>query len=188
MTIISLLLSLALAQEAGGPDAAAKDFLNAYMQSKQTAVIEEAQSLHRFMSKRLNKILDDAAACQKDWSRQQPPGEVNKPPFVDCCLFASSPDGKPTSYNLGSISLLADGRYRAVVNFEYKDKLGAYLDKKHPLQTFRWQDALLIVKTSEGYKIDDFIYLRDSKANPPLRLSGIVALHGCQGPHWIGPK
>jgi hypothetical protein len=187
MMLISLLLALMMAQDNSEPRAVATNFLTAYLrQDKNVEDLERARSLRRFLSPRLIKVLDDAAACQTDWVRQQPKNSTDKPPFVDCCLFASNPDGIPTSFSLGPIQRENDGRYLVTINYEYKEGPGTYLDPAIKLQTYTWKDALLVVKTKDGYKIDDFLFLKNSKGKPPPRLS--ASFKECRGTRWVGMK
>jgi hypothetical protein len=187
MMRISLLLSLLLAQDITGPRDVAANFLTAYLrQNKSVGTLEGTRALNRFMSKRLIRILDDATACQKDWFRQQPKDTTDKPPFVDCCLFASSPEGMPTSFSLGPISNERDGRTRVAINYEYKEGPGTYQNSTIPLQTYHWRDALLLVNTGEGYKVDDFLFLRGLPEEQPTRLSAIF--DRCRGPRYVGGK
>jgi hypothetical protein len=64
-------------------------------------------------------VSDDGETCQADFIRQFPepppvnppvPQVIYKPPFIDCCLFTSTPDGTPTSFTRGPTKVLRDGR------------------------------------------------------------------------------
>jgi hypothetical protein len=188
--IPALILSASM-QVYASPAAVAKDFLAAYLkQGNPIAALDGALSLRRFMTAHLVKILEDAIACQKDWDRQQPKGSTDKPPFVDCCVFASNPEGIPTAFSLGPITLEPDARYRVMVNYEYKDPPGTYSDPKIPLEKWSWRDALLVAKTRRGYRVDDFVFFGDrpdeQRAMSPTLLSATFS--GCRGDHWVGEK
>jgi hypothetical protein len=129
-------------------------------------------------------VLEDAAACQGDWIRQQAKGSTDKPPFVDCCLFASSPEGIPTHFELGPTERLVAGRYKVFIDFTYADPPGTYSDPTIPLETTHWRDAAIVVQTDGKYLIDDFVFLRGSPEQPPDLLSD--SFKGCRGRRWIG--
>jgi hypothetical protein len=152
-------------------------------QGEAVSNLDGLRILAPFLSQRLLGVLRDASACQRDWHRQQPKGSTDKPPFVDCCLFASSPEGVPAAFELGPTEPLPDHRYKICIDFTYKDRPGTYADPKIPLQTLRWRDAAIVALEAGRYKIDDFLFLRDSPQSPALPLS--KSFDGCRGRRWI---
>jgi hypothetical protein len=148
-----------------GPQKVATEFLTAYVKQDQSlGNFESAQALSPFLSKRLQQVLKDAEACQADWTRQQPKDSTDKPPFVDCCFFASSPEGVPTSFRLGAVEEQPDHRQKIDVEFTYKERPGTYADPKIPLQTWSWHDAVVVAKVGSRYLVDDFVFRRDAPA------------------------
>ena len=167
------------------PEAAAQQLLTVYL--KQDASVDHfdgVRALAPFLTRRLLRILGDAKACQRDWRRQQPKGSTDKPPFVDCCLLASSPEGIPTAFQLGSTESLSDHRYKVFVDFTYSERPGTYSDPKLPLETWSWRDAVIVASEGGRLLIDDFLFLRESPRVPPLVLSD--SFTGCRGSRWIG--
>lgn len=172
---------------AATPENAARDFFNVYLkQDKSVGHLEGVGALAPFLSKRLLRVLADASACQADWSHQQPKGSTDKPPFVDCCLFASSPDGIPTAFRLGPTEPMPDHRYKIFIDFTYTDPPGTYSDVTIPLETGHWRDAVIVAGAGGRYWIDDFLFLRDSLREAPTILS--ESFKGCRGRHWSGPS
>ena len=189
--MLHALIFSTLMQAYANPAAVAVDFLTAYLkQGDSASALGGARRLRRFMTAHLIKVLDNAIACQKDWHRQPPKRSTDKPPFVDCCVFASNAEGIPTSFSLGPIVRERDGRYRVTINYEYKDPPGTYSDPKIPLEKWSWRDALLVAKTRHGYEVDDFLFVHDASnelaKGPPTLLSATFS--ECRGPLWVGEK
>jgi hypothetical protein len=179
--ISSVLLLISVASSGTAvptPESSVERFCAVYVKQKEYGLLEGAnrRAMASLLSKRLLRQLDDAQACQKDWFRQQPKGSTDKPPFVDCCLFSSVPDGMPTSYRVGRSQALPEGRYEVVIDYVRKTKT----------DDIRWRDAV-IVHTEDGrFVIDDVIY--DIDAAPPrkpLLLSNEFT--ECRDGRWVGP-
>lgn len=151
------------------PEGAARAFLDVYLkQDDSVGPLGGVGPLTPFLSSRLRGVLADADACQADWIRQQPKGSTDKPPFADCCLFASSPDGIPTAFSLGPTERMPDHRHKVFVDFTHKDPSG----------THSWRDALILARSGGRYQIDDFLFLGRSLLSESFR--------GCRGAHWSG--
>jgi hypothetical protein len=144
---------------------------------------EAKTALHPLLSEDLRGRIDDGEACQADFIRQFPdPPPVNplvppiiyKPPFVDCCVFTSTPDGPPTSFRLGPATVLRDGRYRVFVHFFLRDDMGG----------IRWQDAAIVKREGDRFVIDDVVFDADRK--PAGYLPQPVSFPGCHGRRWVG--
>lgn len=173
-----LLLFISLAQSAGS---AAQTFVARFYAvcikedwSSLTLEGRAQPAMRPFLSQRLWHHLDDAAACQADWVRQQPKGSTDKPPFVDCCLFSSIPDGMPTSFAVGRTKVLADGRYQITIDFV----------RKETTDRFKWRDAVIVIKEGDHFTIDDVVYDVDAEAGKQGRLSAYF--QGCRDRRWIG--
>lgn len=175
------LLVFLLGASAPDPAAAARavveEFCSRYIKQSEYGLLEgkDRRALAPLLSKRLLRQVDELASCQKDWYRQQPAGSTDKPPFVDCCLFSSTPDGMPTSYTVGEAKRLADGRYEVPIDYV----------RKTEADDIRWRDALIVVKERGGkYRIDDVVY--DAAAEPPrtpfLLSQGV---RECRGGQWV---
>ena len=140
------------------------------------------RTLRPLLSEDFRRQIDNGQACQADFIRQSPdvparPGEpptIDKPPFVDCCLFSSMPDGTPTSFTLGPTKVLRDGRYRVVLNFVRKDMFGV----------ITWRDAAIVKHENDRFVIDNVIFDADRKS--AAYLPQPVSFQGCEGPRWVG--
>ncbi len=182
-------LAVALATAAATtPTVAVRQLLSRYLRQGVAAdSVRGVQALAPFMTRRLRQVLDDARACNSDWKRQQPEGSDDKPPFfADCCLFASSSDGLPTSFRIGSSRALPDGRFEVSVEYTFKEGPGTYDDPSIPLGSWRWRDAFIVAREGSEYLVDDFVYLRDTPRSPALFLS--ASFKGCQGRRWTGAR
>ena len=156
------------------PQEVARAFLEKYLKKESSGGLDAVPALAPFLSQRLLRALNDADACQKDWGKQQPKDSTDKPPFVDCCLFASSPEGTPSAFKLGPTEVLADRRYKIFVDFTYDEAL----------ETRSWRDAVILAESEGRYSIDDFLFLRDAPKAAPTLLS--ESFEGCRGPRWTG--
>jgi hypothetical protein len=165
--MIWLLLSLSFAQ-AGGPTALKQHSGGLFLEGR------AKRALDPLLSKRVRRLLDDAAACQEDWVRQQPKGSTDKPPFVDCCLFSGSADGMPTSFELGPTKVLPDGRYQTMVDFV----------RKESADVIKWRDAVIVMKDGDHFAIDDVVFDADTASTDSGQLSH--SFQGCRGRHWVG--
>jgi hypothetical protein len=150
-------------------------FCAAYLKQHEYGLLErkDRAELAPFLSVRLLRQLDDARACQRDWTRQQPKGSTDKPPFVDCCLFAGMPDGMPTSFAIGESEALPDGRTHVVVHYE----------RKAGKDDIRWRDAAIVAKEHGRFVIDDWIYDLDRDASLLSKSFG-----ECEGRRWVGDR
>jgi hypothetical protein len=177
---LCLVMAITFAQaDARTPQAAVSQFYAAYIKHHSSGFFLQGSAkrdLDPMLSKRLRQLLDAAAACQKDWIRQQPQGTTDKPPFVDCCLFSGVPDGMPTSFELGPTTMLPDGGYRIVVEFV----------RRETADVIRWRDAVLVVRDGARFAIDDVVFDADSASTDTDRLSD--SFRDCRDRRWIGGR
>jgi hypothetical protein len=177
MMLWAALLSMFLIQAtASTPQAFVTEFYTVYIREHSSGLFLQGRArraVYPLLSARLRTLLDDAAACQKDWQRQQPKGSTDKPPFVECCLFSSMPDGMATSFALGPTKVLAGSRYEVAVAFV----------RKETRDLIKWRDAVIVIKERGRFVVDDVVY--DVETGPPEgRLSD--SFDGCRGRRWVG--
>jgi len=156
------------------PQSVVEKFCAAYVKQKEYGLLEgrDRRIIAPMLTKRLLRQLDDLTACQQDWVKQQPQNTTDKPPFVDCCLFTSMPDGMPTTYNIGLAQKLGEGRYRVAIGWEREEK-------RH--ETLQWTDALIVQEQPNGeYRIDDVVWHLDEN---PFNLS--TGFKNCREGHWV---
>jgi hypothetical protein len=141
------------------------------------------KAVRPFLSEELRQTIDDGEACQADFIRQFPdpppvnpsvPQVIYKPPFVDCCVFTSTPDGPPTSFTLGPTKKLLDGRYHVLVNFVRKDMFGV----------IKWPDAAIVKREGDRFVIDNVVFEADRR--PAGYVPPPMTFEGCKGPRWVG--
>ena len=164
-----LTLLFAVITSASTPHALVQKFCAAYVKQHEYGLLEgkDRRTIAPFLTARLLRRLDDAHACQRDWFRHQPKDTTDKPPFVDCCLFSSVPDGMPTSFAVGAAEGMADGRTKVVINFAREG--------------IHWRDAAIVRKENGRYAIDDFVYDLDRDA---ALLS--TSFKECRAGRWVG--
>jgi len=95
------------------------------------------------LSPRLAKLIGDAAAAETRFAR----ANRNAPPLIEGDLFSSLFEGAG-SFKLGACS--GDGQ---------KGQCGVTLTHQDPKQQpVTWTDAVLLVNTPSGWKVDDIAY------------------------------
>lgn len=172
------ILTLILVASLGPQDVVAR-FSEVYVRQEEPVGLLDgsaARELEPFLSKRLLRTIAELRACQADWNRQQIKGEINKPPYVDCCLFSGVPDGPPNKFVIGSSEKLADGRMKVVVEFSLET----------PTENIKWQDAYLLVKEEGRWLIDDLIAHVDDPRSDRVPLTGSYT--SCRQGKWVGAR
>jgi hypothetical protein len=186
LTATAVLMLAGVAPPTG--EATVQEFLTAWLSGERLAFshLKNARALAKFYTKHLQRVLDDADACQANWGEQQPPDSTDKPPFVDCCIFASSPEGMPNSFRIDHTVPLANGRTKVFVEFTFVDTpVGDRRSAREP-ESWRWLDAVIVARVGGRYLIDDFIYVSRYQGEPDLYLS--ESFEGCRGAKWVGDK
>lgn len=171
--MLQVMLMFFLAAGSATPRAAVERFATAYLKTEANGVLEgkARKQLAPMLSRRLLARLDEVRACQQDWIRQQPKDTTDKPPFVDCCVFSSTPDGMPASFKVSDAQALPDGRFKVVVH---------YAMKASPQETIRWDDTYVVKKEGGRFVIDDLLY-EDGAAMS-------ASFTNCRGAKWVdGP-
>jgi hypothetical protein len=169
------------------PETTVQEFLGLYLkQSVSTGNFEGARALGAHLTKRLRRVLEDAEACERDWARQQPRDLTLKPPFVDCCIFASPSEGLPTTFRLIGTEALPDGRQKVEVEYTIVDTPVPGGPPHSGPMSWHWRDAIVLTLVNDRYLVDDVIYLRHSPPHPPDLLSS--SFRGCRGRVWVGEK
>jgi hypothetical protein len=132
----------ALADDMG---AAANGFYAAYLNLPRGGIPDATarMRLAPLLSPRLAKLIADAAAAQTRFAR----AHRNAPPLIEGDLFSSLFEGAG-SFKLGACS--GDGQKgQCSVTLTYQER------GKQPVT---WNDAVLLVNTQTGWKVDDIAY------------------------------
>ena len=133
------------------PSAVVEDFYTAYIANRPAGLPEGAalDHLRPFLSARLETLIDDALAFQKEFIRTHPADE--KPPFVDGDHFTSLFEG-PASFKV-----LGAERTNVRVRFR--------------LENTEWEDVVVVTRENGRYVIDDIVFGGAGEFNPGGRLS-----------------
>jgi hypothetical protein len=128
------------------PDAAASGFLSAYGSFHPSDGIPDSAGrarLQPFLSPALNKLLADAAAAQARFSTKL----KDSPPLLEGDLFTSMFEGA-TQWKLQPCAI-SGNQARCPVAFTHAGP------NSKPIN---WTDALLLVNTPQGWRVDDIAY------------------------------
>lgn len=152
-------------------------------------------ALWSFLSRRLTQQLENAQACQDDYSRQHPGGGVGpKPAWINGGIFVG--DGKraaPRFINTGSKEPQKDGSYRvSMVAVERNDPgtdesivVGGGIRAFRVAPGGQWLIVATVIPENDRFVVDDVrIFDGDSPDSPSHLLSETFA--GCDGIHWTG--
>jgi hypothetical protein len=178
---VSLLLVFLLAASTEVPrdaaERAAREFCRLHFESGGFSVWDFSgrtrAEISPLLTERLIRALDNGRDCGRDWSRQQPAGSTDKPPFVDCCLFTASNDWFPSSFEILSSEALPDGRRIVSIQYRYES----------PQEHGAWQVAVIVAREHGRYLIDDFVGDLDEPFSEPFFLSSGFA--ECQDGRWM---
>jgi hypothetical protein len=140
-----LLIPAPLAAQADSAGAA-NGFLGAYGSIHPSDGIPDASGRAKFapyLSPALNKMLADGAAAEARFAAKV----KDSPPLIEGDLFSSMFEGA-TAWKLGGCNV-SGSAVRCPVSF-------THAQAGHPPVT--WTDALLLVNTQEGWRVDDIAY------------------------------
>ena len=142
----ALFLFVAAPAHADDMSTVANGFYTAYFGLPRSGGIPDATARVRyapFLSPRLAKLIGDAAAAESRFARKN----RNAPPLIEGDLFSSLFEGAG-NFRLGP----CDGdatRGQCSVALTYQDR------GQKPVE---WKDAVLLVNTPAGWKVDDIAY------------------------------
>jgi hypothetical protein len=150
---VLLMASFAAARAADDPTGAANEFYAIYKDQHAQGGIPDATVRLRYspvLSPRLNKQLTDAAAAQ---GRLTAKVRNAVPPMLEGDIFSSLFEGA-TSWKVGACQ--GDGKSaHCSVALAYAPPSAQNAKAPKPAS---WSDTLLLVRTPQGWKVDDVIY------------------------------
>ena len=151
-------------EASGDPESVVDRFYAAWFESRPDGLPDAAamQRLAPFLSPRLRKLFVRAEAAQSEFMEHQPD---EKPPLIDGNLFSSLFEG-PQEYRVAGMEE-HDRNARVLVEFNYADP-------EHQDQKVQWQDAVLLVRKGDAWRIDDIEYLGEWDFKPGARLSEVL--------------
>jgi hypothetical protein len=149
------LLVCIFAEAATTPDAqkTATAFYNVYIRTHPPGVPDAAvrKQFQPVVSPTLNDLLAGAAKAEADYAKQMK-GEA--PPLVEGDLFTSNFEGA-TSFSI--LSCDGDDKFAiCAVDLVYVDDV----PRQPPVQptTIKWTDKAFLIRTNDGWKVDDIAY------------------------------
>ncbi len=130
---------------AGGPETAARVFLSELRRHQVTGLPGEGawEALAPLFSESLAALMEAARKEQLEHQRKFPD---EKPPWIEGDLFSSLFEG-PHRFHVGAA--MVEGE-RATIPILY--------ERTEAGETVRWKDSLILVKTSQGWSVDDVRY------------------------------
>jgi hypothetical protein len=148
----------------GDPESVVDQFYAAWFESRPDGLPDATamQRLSPFLSPHLRELFVHAEAAQSAFMEQQPD---EKPPLIEGNLFSSLFEG-PHEYKVAGMEE-HDGNARVMVDF-------TYADPQHPDQKVQWQDAVLLVRDGDAWRIDDIEYLGNWEFKPGARLTEVL--------------
>ena len=148
----------------GDPGSVVDQFYTAWFESRPDG-LPDATAMERlapFLSPRLRQLFVSAEVAQSEFMERQP---EEKPPLNEGNLFSSLFEG-PQEYRVAGVEE-HEGSARVLVGF-------AYSEPDRPEQKVQWQDAVLLVRDGDAWRIDDIEYLGNWEFKPGARLSEVL--------------
>ena len=139
---------------------------------------KEMKMVSPYLSGMLIHRIEQAGACRDDWLRLHPKNDEKAPStWFEFGLFSGYDDrGDPRTFRIDKTESEEDGSFRAYVR----------LTEGPREKPWHWKVAAIVIRENGRFVIDDVIFLRDKDFDTESRLSEILQLRGCDGPHWVG--
>ena len=134
--------------------------------------------LSPYLSSSLIHRINQARACRDDWFRLHPKNDEKAPStWFELGLFSGADDrGFPRAFRIERLESKDNGSFRAYVS----------LTEGPREKPWHWEVAAIVIRENGRFVIDDVIFLKDKDFDTESRLSEILQLRGCDGPHWVG--
>jgi len=134
--------------------------------------------LSPYLSSSLIHRVNQARACRDDWLRLHPKNDEKAPStWFEFGLFSGPDDrGQPYAFQIDKTESEDDGSFRVYVR----------LTEGPREKPWHWEVAAIVIRENGRFVIDDVIFLKDKDFDTESRLSEILRLRGCDGPHWVG--
>jgi hypothetical protein len=134
--------------------------------------------LSPYLSSSLIHRINQARACRDDWFRLHPKNDEKAPStWFELGLFSGADDrGFPWAFRIERLESKDNGSFRAYVR----------LTEGAREKPWHWEVAAIVIREDGHFVIDDVIFLKDKDFDTENRLSEILQLRGCDGPHWVG--
>jgi len=145
-----LLVAAPLSRTANRPEGVVTAVYRVCLRDQVSGLPSERQmkELAPFLSARLLELFEEARRYQAEYEKENPD---YKPPFADGDLFSSLFEG-PSTFAVGPVETLADGRTQVTVEF-------SRVDPAAEGGAIRWKDAVLLVREKDRFVVDDVLFL-----------------------------
>jgi hypothetical protein len=153
---------------------------------------EAKRALWPLLSSRLAQRLDALQACEDDYYRRNKKkleSEQLKPSigWIESGLFSGENEqALPAEVTITRIEPAGAGRFRAYLQFTYRDTFETYSRPPDDSNTFRWTGIVLVVSEGDRYAVDDYIPINHDSGKPLAVLS--EGFPECRGNRWVGLK
>jgi hypothetical protein len=138
---------------------------------------------NRYLSKSMLHRIEMARACARDWARQDQKrmlikGQISEKAsfgWAESGLFSGSAERTaPDAFLIERSESEKDGSFRVYVKLTLTSP---------PPET--WEVALVLVRESGRFVVNDVIYLEDKSDSIGMPLSALLS-KGCDGSSWVG--
>ena len=130
-----------------------------------------------YLTKALLHRIDLAIACSADEARQHP--EPNLKPeiaWLEAGLFSGDDEqASPRAFHIERAQQERDGSYRVYVRLTWGS----------PSKPWIWRVAVIVIRESDHFVVDDVIYLKDENRDVDSQLTEYLSA-GCDGSRWVG--
>jgi hypothetical protein len=136
--------------------------------------------------------LDALQACEDDYYRRNEKkleSEQLKPSigWIESGLFSGENEqALPAEATITRIEPAGTGRFRAYLQFTYRDTFETYGRPPDDSNTFRWTGVVLVVSEGDHYAVDDYVPIDLDSGKPLTALS--ANFPECRGNRWVGLK
>jgi hypothetical protein len=174
----------------GKPDLAVREFYSHVVAAKPIGIPsgEVRSQLWPLMSPRLVRVLENAAACERDYFRRLKCKDC-KPEFwwLEMGLFSGGDEkAMPAEAKVLQTRAITQNTFRVGVEFTYRETFETYGRPPDPNSHFSWRGVVTVDCSTGACLIDDYAQVDASSDNPRRALS--ESFFGCKGTRWVGER
>ena len=192
--IVLLLLVSCLAPANGNadpsPDSVVRGLYKQVVARKPLGIpkLADRAALAPFLSRALNRKLDEAQVCEDDYFRHHT-DKNEKPSFawLEMGLFSgANEEAIPSAAVVDHTVQQKDGAFRVFVRLTYRETYETYGKPPDPANTFDWQIAAVVVSEDGQFRVNDVLFFDDNATKVESRLTDLF--HECHGSRWVGER
>jgi hypothetical protein len=150
------------------------------------------RALWPLISSRLARRLEALQACEDDYYRRNKKKletEQLKPSigWIESGLFSGKNEqALPVEAIITRIEQAGTDRFRAYLQFTYRDTFETYGRPADDSNAFRWMGIVVVVSEGDHYAVDDYVPIDPGSGKPLAALS--EDFPECMGNRWVGLK